>query len=861
MTPPRWPLKLLRLIIREKYLEEIEGDMEEVFYENVERRGVGYARRTYVLEVFKLLRPALIKSLGARFSSGSYSMFENYFKVSYRGLFKNPLTSFINVFGLSVALGISLCVYAYLEYDRNIDQFHENRREVYLSTFFSNRDGDVHQYGLAPRPLGDLLRIDFGQIKSICRIEDRNVVVKLNDNVFRERIRFTDPQFLEMLTFPLKAGSAKSLGDLNTIILSHDMSEKYFGDEDPIGKDLLVIFSENNKKTFTVSGVAEEFPKSHDIGFDFLLNFENIKIAEPTYDHSDWGSFSNATLVRVDDPMTVPMIEQGMKKYLALQNQAQPDWTVSSFELIPLSALHQRAGNLRNAIVNDYNLEARIGMPIIAIFMLVLACFNYINIAIVSASKRLKEIGVRKVIGANRVKVAVQFITENIVITSFALLIGLALAIFVFIPWFARFSDTDFELQLTNRNLWIFLTALLMGTGVVSGIYPAFYISKFEAVKIFKGSLRFGKKNPLTKVFLAVQLVVACMTITAGVVLTQNNTYQYSRSWGYNQNSVLYASVHDQPAFERLKASMMQDPNVVSVSGSEDHLGRTMSTSILRRAGGEQYEVSHLSVDADYVNLMELELLAGRSFEEDSENDKRSIVVNELFAKNTGITNPIGQTVEIDSVKYEIIGVLKDFHARNFFNKVTPTILTLADKPDFKYLSMRVNSGSELEAFGKLQDNWARLYPEIPFQGGHQEDVWSSYFHSVDRSQSFTNVIATIAVLLASLGLYGLVTLNVSGRVREFSIRKALGAGVGNITSVIMRQYVVLTLIALVIGAPVSYMFTQAYLDMLFAYPMPMGYSGISIALVILVCVMIAVISTQIMKLLKLNPVEGLKVE
>ncbi len=861
MTPPRWPLKLLRLFIKGKYLEEIEGDMEEVFHENAEQLGLNRARRLYVLDVFKLLRPVLMKNFSRRWSSGAAPMLGNYFKISYRNLFKNPLTSFINVFGLSVALGICLVVYAYMEYDLNIDQFHENKHKVYLTTFFSNRDGEERQYGLAPRPLADMLSDDFAQVEKVCRIEDRNVVVKYNDNVFRESVRYTDPQFLEMLTFPMAAGSAKSLKDLNSIILSYDIAIKYFGEEQAIGKELTVIFNENDKKEFTVTGVAAEFPKAHDIGFDFLLNFENLRVAEPAYDKADWGQFSNATLVQVEDPTNIPVIEQGMSKYLALQNQAQPDWTVSSFSLEPLSTLHQKAANIRNAIVSDDNVEGRIGMPVIAIFMIVLACFNYINIAIVSAAKRLKEIGIRKVIGANRIKVAIQFITENVVITSFALTIGLALAMFVFLPWFVQFSGWPLELQLVNTNLWIFLVGLLLLTGIASGIYPAVYISRFDAVKIFKGSLRFGRKNPVTKVFLAVQLIVACMTITAGVVFTQNNSFQYSRSWGYDQNSVIYSAVHDHAAFERLRASMTQNPNVISVAGSEDHLGRTISTSILRKPSGEQYEVSELSVDANYIRTMGLELVAGRSFNEHSENDRRSIVVNELFAKNVGIEDPIGHTFEIDSTRYEVIGVLKDFHARNFFNKVTPTIVTLARDEDFKYISMRVKPGTEIDEFSLLQNNWSKLYPEIPFQGGHQEDVWSNFYHSVDRSERFNNVIATIAVLLASLGLYGLVTLNVSGRVREFSIRKALGANVGNITSVIVRQYILLTSIALIIGAPVSYLFTRAYLDMLFAYPMPMSYSGVAIALVILVCVMVSVIFSQVLKLLQLNPVDGLKVE
>ncbi len=859
--PPKWPLRFLRLFIREEFLEEIEGDMEELFYDNVEQLSIKQANRIYTIEMLKLLRPALIKNLSILENLNPYPMFKNYFKTSFRSLMKNPMTSFINVFGLSVTIGICLVVYAFMEYDYSIDQFHKNKHEVYLTTFFANRDGVIQQYGLTPRPLGDMLKDDFAQIKKVCRVEDKSVVIKQEDNVFYESVRYADPEFLEMFTFPLKWGTPSSLSDLNSIILSEDMSVKYFGDNNPVGRNLLIVFNETTKKEFTVTGVAATFPKARDIDFNFLINFENTRVADVGYNKNDWSQFLNATLVQIENPADVKSIEQGMEKYRVLQNESQPDWAVSSFAFEPLATLHERASSIKSAIVHDYNVEGRIGMPIIAIFMLTLACFNYINIAIVSAARRLKEIGVRKVIGANRFRVIVQFLTENVVVTFFALVIGLILGIGIFIPWFVQFSGWDLEIKLLNENLWIFLVALLFLTGIASGIYPAFYISNFDAIKIFKGSLQFGRKNPLTKVFLGVQLVLACMTITAGVVFTQNNSYQYNKSWGYDQKQVVYASVPDRAAFDKLKAAMIQNSNVLSASGSIHHLGKGISTTVLHTDPDHHYEVNQLAVDARYFETMGIQLKEGRLFKEHSENDKQTVVINELMAKNLNWNEPVGKQFEMDSIKYEVIGVVKDFHNKDFFSKIQPTLFRMASEENYRFLSLKVKNGAEVEANKSLQQQWAKLYPEIPFQGGHQEDVWSNYFFSVDRSEKFNNVLAIIAVMLASLGLYGLVNLNVSGRVREFSIRKTLGAGMKSIASVIIKQYVLLTVLALMIGAPISYLFTKAYLDMLFAYPMHMGYSGILISLVLLVLVMLAVIYTQIRKVAKSNPVDGLKVE
>jgi len=861
ISPPKWPLKFLRFFIKKKYLEEIEGDMEELFQDNVESLSVRKARRMYTWEMLKLFRPIIIKNFSGAQQINPYPMFKNYFKTSFRTLMKNPLTSFINVVGLSVAIGICLVVYTFLEFDHSIDQFHKNKNQVYLATFFANRDGVPQQYGLTPRPLGEMLKGDFAQIKKVCRVEDGNVVVKYEDNVFHERVRYTDAAFLEMFTFPLKWGTASSLSDLNSIILSEEMSIKYFGEDNPIGRDMLIIFGDRTSKAFSITGVAKPFPKARAIEFNFLINFQNIRVSDPAYNFNDWSAFLNATLIQVDNPSDVEAIEQGMDKYRILQNKVEKDWAIASFSLESLATLHEKSATIKDDISHDDNVEGRIGMPIIAIFMLTLACLNYINIAIVSAAKRLKEIGVRKVVGANRGRVIMQFLTENIVVTFFALIMGCILGATVFIPWFVQFSGWNLELRLWDQHLWIFLFLLLLFTGIASGIYPAFYISKFDAVKIFKGSLQFGKKNPLTKVFLGVQLVLAFITITASVVFTQNASYQNSRSWGYNQKDALYVRVHERSAFEKLQASMSREPNVLLLSGSKDHLGQITSTAVVHMPPNRQYEVDRLSVDANYFETMGLQLVEGRGFKNHAESDKQAVVVNELLVKNLNLTEPIGQQFEIDSVKYQVVGVLRDFHTRDFFHKVVPTMFMVAKEEDYRYLSLRVSSDAELETYRKLQTQWAKLYPEIPFQGGHQEDVWSDYFYSVGRSEIWNNVLATIAVLLASLGLYGLVTLNVSGRVKEFSIRKTLGAGLKNIASIIIKQYVLLTAVALIVGAPISYLLTKAYLDMLFAYSMPMGYSGVAIAVLILIFVLLAVVSTQVRKVSKSNPVDGLKVE
>lgn len=860
--PPQWPVKFLRFFLKEKYLEEIEGDMEEIFYENAGLYSVRKAKRMYTWEMIKLLRPNLIKNLEFINRLNQYSMFKNYFKVSFRGLMKNPVNSFINVFGLAIAIGLCLFAYAFARWTFSTDQFHENKHAVYLTTFFANRDGVNQQYGTTPRPLGEMLREDFAQIKTVCRIEDRSVIMKHKDNVFHERVRYVDPEFLEMFTFPLKWGAASALKDVNSIILSEPMSVKYFGEENPIGQTILMIYGKDQSKAFKVAGVAAEFPKARTIGFNFLINFENFRTTDAAYNFYDWNAFVNATFIQVDNPTDLMSIKLKMDKYKSLQNQvANEDWAISSFSFEPLATLHEQSEYIKDDISRSSkdNYITIYFMVTIALFMLVLACINYINIAIATAAKRLKEIGVRKSIGATRKVVIVQFLTENIVLTSLALLIGVALGYFFFIPGFETLWQFNMDFRFTDARLWVYLPIILLLTSIASGIYPALYISRFQVTSILKGSVKFGQRNLLTKVFLCFQLIFACVFITMSVMFTQNTDYMSNRSWGYNPKDALYAKVPDQSSFEKLSAIIAQHPDVLSISGSAHHVGKSHKSTVLHFPD-KKYEVDQLSVDPLYFETLGLQLKEGRTFHNAEGSDRQSVVINETLAENLG-DNPIGQVFKIDSIQYEVIGVLKEFHSYSFSQVVHPILFTVADKSDYRFLSMKARSGSEIEVYKALQDGWFSLFPEIPFDGGLQQDVWGFYYEEIAIYKLVWRVFAFMAISLATLGLYGLVRLNVEGRTKEFSIRKVLGAGLKNISANVINQYLILFTITLIIGAPLGYWLGTWLIEFSNTYHMPITMSGTVISVIITVIVLLITVSTQIWKVFNSNPVEGLKIE
>jgi putative ABC transport system permease protein len=784
------------------------------------------------------------------------AMVRNYYRTSIRTMMRNPLASFINVFGLAVAIGACLVVYASFEYDGRIDQFHVHKDQVFLSTHYVDRGGDLEQFGTSPAPLGPALLQDLAGVSAMTRVLDQAAVVKVGSEVYHETVRLVDPQFLDMFTFLLAKGSKSSLSDPNGIILSHQMAEKYFGDIDPIGKDLEIIYPNSANHTFEVSGVALPFLNSRTIDFDFLVNFKNVDSAVLGFRDDDWSQTLAATFIQLEDPSQLGHIKMQMEQYKELQSAANTDWPIQAFDFVSLAELHYATGTIKDDISFDSNAEARLGLPIMAGFMILLACINYINIAM----KRLKEIGLRKVVGASRSQLIFQFLSENIVLTLFAFGVGMLLAMLVFLPWFIQLSGDPLTLSLLDPYLWLFGGVIVLITGTLSGLYPAVYISGFQSIEIFAGKLRFGHNSPMTKLFLGLQLIITCGSITCAIIFAQNNEFQQQRDWGYDKANMIYAKAPNAAGAKQLEDAMVQVSGVEQVALTQNHVGESQSRGIMHFPDRE-YEVDRLHVSADYLTTIGIPLSQGRYFTDHAAGDKNVVVVNQTLIDALSLTEPVGQVFNMDDERYTIIGVIDDFHSYSFFVEITPLLFAIADDNTMDYVAVRVAEQDKETVYAQLQDNWLQLFPLTPFQGGYQEDVWGNYFSMLYSAERFYTALALIAILLASLGLYGLITLNVTSRQREFSIRKVMGADLIDISKSVSRQYLVLCVLSLLIGLPFSYWLAEAALDMLYAYPMPLTVSGLLSAVFIVIFVLVLVLATQIRSVLLSNPASGLRTE
>ncbi|MDW3193391.1 MAG: ABC transporter permease [Cytophagales bacterium] len=858
--PPKWMDRFLNWFCKPELVEEITGDMRELYFERMEIQGKRTAQARYALDILRFFRRSNIRFFQSYWSSqNSISMVKNYLTIAFRNLRKNPLNTVVNLLGLTIAVSYGIRAYAYYQFIDKMDQFHDQKEQVHLVTYFSDKEGERLLYGNPPLPLGAVLDQNFPEIEDVCRIKSDNIVVKHRDNVFYEQIWYGDPSFLNMLTFPLKWGSKEALSDVKSVIISEQVSKKYFAENNPVGVEIELIFSATDKRTFKVGGVASEPQDGSTMDFNFLIHFDNLQQAQPEYRSGNWEQLLDGMLVKLNPNADPAAIAHRMEPYLETYNEIDRNRTISAFQLEPIKNAYRK--EIKDRFSDDYLIDGPyMILGTIALFLLILSCLNYTNIAIFTATKRLKEIGIRKSLGAGKKMIISQFLIENIFVASITIVLGYLLAAGYVVPDFEKAIGEELGLSIFDWGTIAFLVAILFVIALLSGIYPAFYVSRYQVSAIFRSNTSFGKRNIFTKVFLAIQLILAANAIAFSTMTVENATYVKSRSWGFDHKYVSYMPIPDARQFESVKNGLSEVAGVSAISGSAHHLGRQHhETSV--EVNEAPLSVNLYEVDDQYFETIGFKMQEGRAFENETA-DLKSMVVNATFVSSIGLENPLGTSVLMDGEKYRIIGVVKDFHSYYFEADIEPTILKLMPAENYGYLSIRSDHENHEELQEAMKEQWAIAFPDIPYQGGHQRDVWgNTYWSQIDGAQGFFHQIAIICVLLVSLGLYGLVTLNVGGRIREFSIRKVLGAEALNVTQTILNPYTILFIVALAIAVPLSYFFVDSALGVIWTYHVPMNFKGITLATAVLVFVLAFVVFFQVRRVMRSNPVNGLRVE
>lgn len=791
-------------------------------------------------------------------------MLQIYFKLAIRNLLANKLVTAINITGLSIAIGCSIVVFLFLKNYITLDNFHENGDRIFMVEYVVDNEGQEQTWGTSPMPLGPALAAGFPQVERTVRVEMQGARVFLEDRRFDEMVFFADPGYFDMFTFPLQTGSPAALIEPDAVILSDAAARKYFNGEDAMGRSVTLVFENQVKKAFTVKGVAAPFPENTGFAFDILAGF-NTLAGIGMADTADWKTHTRGAFIQLRNGADIGVLAGKMDRYVAQYNANNREEPIKSFVFDNLNHPNAGAYDVQRRPTEAAHPLLIAVFALVALMMMALSCFNYINIALGHIGKRLKEIGIRKTIGGRKMQLVGQFMTENLLLCFFALLAGLVLAKTALAPFLNSVFVDEMQISLAfdkNYALWVFLFGLLIFTAVASGAYPAFYISAFQPVSIFKGKQQFNGKKGVSGLLLPIQFVLAFSTVIIGVVLTAAGWYWKDAPWGYQPDQTLVVRLDSAGQYSFLKNEAERNPRVVGVAGAASHVGESYSRESIFK-GADKIDVIRYDVGAGYFEATGLQLKTGRFFDERRPaEDAGSVVVNETFVQKQGWTEAVGQEIRTEEQKAMVVGVVEDFKLFGS-GAARAAVFHLAAPNQFNYLTIRHEAGADKTVQAFMKSAWERLYPAAPFSYFRQAAVFDDFYRSFGNVARVFHYIAGLALLIACMGLFGLAAQNYSSRLKEVSIRKVLGATTFNIILLANRRFLLLLATAGLIATAICYAGAQLLIRQAqeFTGDLQLGIAPYLLANLLVFMAAALAVGGQSWRLARTAPVEALRNE
>jgi putative ABC transport system permease protein len=793
-------------------------------------------------------------------------MFKSYCKIIYRNLRRYKSYTIINVLGMAV--GITAMVWGYQTYRFafSYDNFHPHTDQVYRA-FTYKKDGDGIR-GIFPMPAVQMAKNDFAGIKQAVRVHQRGVNIRFgNQETFSETVHFTDPAFFDLFNFPLIAGD-HDLGDHSAVLITENMAKKYFGSQDPIGKQLTFYAGDTNSRILTVKGVLKNIPINSTLQFEFLTNFDNLLKDDGTkLQPDDWTLFLAAAYFYIPDPANAARLEKEMRGYLPLQNKAREDAKVSAFKLVTIreSAAWAEDGIGDNWLHRRPDDAATYGPLVLAILIFISACLNFSNTTVAYAGRRLKEIGMRKVMGSTYAQLMGQVLAECCAIVAVSILLSMVLNSW-WLPVFNRmFGWVDVKADyLHDTRLQLFIAYMLAGATLLAGGYPAFYLSRFNPTSIFRGSVKFGGTNLFSRIMLGLQLSIAIITVTAAIGFFRNADFQRNYDYGYNIESSMGVYLPDTTSYTALKNSLSSLHAITASAGTRSHIGFAYHKAVAESEASKK-EVNFLEVGRDYPTTMQLKLVAGRGFEPNMESDyANALLITQKMAANFGwsAAGSVGKKIHVDGDSYyTVVGVLKDFTSDNLFEPVQPAALKLVKENRFRYLIVQAKPKDLAGVFNSVKETWEGLYPNKPFSGFYQNEVKAEAYRVTNSVATIFLWFGLISILLTATGLFALVSLTALKKMKEIALRKVVGASPRHILVLINKGYFWIFILSSFVGCFAGWSLTRLLLDMIFK--INTGVSAASLVWSVIVLLVITAITSgiKVWQAVKTNPVKMLRSE
>jgi putative ABC transport system permease protein len=851
------------------------------FEDDIKSSGIKKAKRRLVWNAINFFRPGII--LRNKFPTLIHTMMiGNYFKVASRNILKRKMYSFINAFGLSIGIAFCILIFLFIQDEKSFDQFHANKNLIYrleeksYDTWQNRNLKDSYlRSAYLMMPLMQAVKDELPEVVHATRYNTGAYgIVRTGDKVFSESMTFVDADFFKMFSFKLLAGNRDKLftSNLETVI-TPAIANKYFGDESPLGKTLQIDIE--GKKEYVVTGIIETPPSNSSLPFQILIPQDN----RPYYkaQMNKWGNFNTPTFVQLHPQTDLGKFRINLNKLVEKYagDQFEKERKESSFKIpsdvkmleIDFSKLPD--WHLKKEIdwekVSDPQYSLILGG--IALLILLIACINYVSLALTTSASRKTEVGVRKVAGASRHELIWQFSVESILLSLISMLIGIVL-IFLFLPSFNQFTGKGIEISPFNlAPILLVSSGLTLFVGLLAGGYPAFFLSGFRPALALKGTFTSKVQAGFTKPLVVLQFALSAFLIMSSVIMYRQMKYITTKDLGYHKEQVIVMptqtgyNIEANRTVERLRAKLLREPSIKSVSGTGISFANGWSLEGYR-IKGEQKSAYVYGVDPDYIPTLGITVLQGRNFSASIPADSDAIIVNEALVRDMKWKDPINEYLNYSEDKIgpgaKVIGVVKDYHFLSLENSIKPMFLSM--KQHLPIVLIKIAAGDVPGKIEIIRKTWKELFPDRPFDYSFLDENVDNQYKSYQRWMNIMGLSTGFAILISCLGLFGLSGINALNRTKEIGIRKVMGAELYNIFILLNRQFIGLALVAFVVAAPLSWYVMNKWLKD-FQFTITISWELFAVSMLAGLTVALITVSYHALKTAWLNPADTLKSE
>ncbi|WAC09919.1 ABC transporter permease [Dyadobacter pollutisoli] len=786
-------------------------------------------------------------------------MFKNYFKIAWRNLLKNKTFSLINILGLALGMACSLLIMLWVQDEVRMDRYHKNDTRLFSVMENQYYSGAVNTFSSTPGILAENIVKDIPEIQMASQLLwEESPVFTVGNVLDNEKGRYAQGDFLSMFSFDLSQGDPKTaLKRPDGVVISQKLVNKYFKGQDPMGKTIRV----DNKDDVIVTGILKEISPYSSMTFDFLMSYDrwqkNNKWSQ------EWGNNGPRCVVMLAGNTSVEKVNAKIKNYIKTKNK---DSNVELF-LINYGESYLYS-NWEAGKQNGGRIEYVRMFTIVAVFILIIACINFMNLATARSVKRAKEVGLRKVVGAYRSSLITQFMGESILITLLALFFAVVLVV-VLLPSFNALTEKKLALDFLDPSLLLLLLALATATGLVAGSYPALFMSSLNPVVVLKGALKFKPSAAYFRQGLVVfQFGLSILLILSMIVVYNQIQYIQSKNLGFARENLLYISDIERGMaknFASFKQALENEPGIKSVSSSQANpMNYGSSTQGVRWPGKDTTQQLLFNVNPsgyDFVKTMGIKLLDGRDFSPEFGTDTSNYLINEAAAKKIGYKDPVGKELTMWGKKGKIIGLMKDFHIGSLHVAIEPLIVSLQPKQDtWGAALIRTEAGRTSQAIENIEKLFKRYSPGIPFKYHFADEEFGNLYKAENVVSKLSNYFAFLAIFISCLGLFGLAAFTAEQRTKEIGVRKVLGASIANVVGMLSMDFVKLVALAAFIAFPIAWYFLRGWLEK-YAYRIDIEWWYFVVAGVAALLIALFTVSFQAIKAALMNPVKSLKSE